>query len=246
MSQQNKYNLKNKKQSFINDKNADNISAFLLSPSFEIENNLIKEGYKIIAGIDEAGRGSLAGPLAVGLTIYSSKFINNPSTEILNCINDSKKLNSKKRELALELINKYSMNSYVSYASHKIIDKININRATEYSILKLLDKIPEKPDILILDGNFSFNLGVPVISVKSGDSKSISIASASIVAKVKRDQIMEKLNCIYPEYGFKYNKGYGTKHHIEKIKNTGISFIHRKSYEPARTLLSGQAEFFKK
>ena len=93
MSLQNKYNLKNKKQSFINNKNADNISAFLLSPSFEIENNLIKEGYKTIAGVDEAGRGSLAGPLAVGLTIYSNKFINNPSPEILNYINDSKVIN---------------------------------------------------------------------------------------------------------------------------------------------------------
>lgn len=217
-----------------------NKTTFSIFPSFNIEKILIKKGYKIIAGIDEAGRGSLAGPLAVGLVIYSMPFILKPAKDIENFVKDSKKLTGKKRTHALELIEKHSSISAITLVSHKLIDKINVNKATEFAINKLLNKIPVTPDLAIIDGNFSFKLEVPYISIPRGDSKSISIASASIIAKVKRDQILERLDPIYPEFDMKNNKGYGTKKHIDSIQKVGFSPIHRLSYEPVKSIISSQ------
>ncbi len=212
--------------------------------SFEIENDLLAEGYKVIAGVDEAGRGALAGPLAVGLVIYRESFISNPSQEILKNIRDSKKLSPSKRIEALELIKEHSEYAAHTFISHRIIDRLNINLATEFAIKKLLKKIPVRPDLLILDGNFSFNLGIPHISIIKGDSKSTSIASASIMAKVKRDKLIEKFDLIYPGYLFKKNKGYGTVEHRKAIQETGPSPIHRKTYEPLRSLLEESNRLF--
>jgi ribonuclease HII len=142
------------------------------------------------------------------------------------------------------LINEYSDFSAHTLISHRIIDRINVNNATEYAIKKLIKKIPIKPDIILLDGNFRFNLGIPVISIIKGDSLSISIASASILAKVKRDIMIEKYDLIYPGYSFKKNKGYGTSEHINAIKNTGISPIHRKTYEPVASMIDDSLKLF--
>lgn len=180
----------------------------------------------------------------MGLVIYSEAFIKNPHISILEKIRDSKKLSPKKRAGALELINAHSMYQAHTLVSNRLIDKLNINRATEYSIKRLLDKLPVKPDLLIMDGNFSFNLGIPTRSFIKGDSISISIASASIIAKVKRDRIMENFNLIYPGYSFKKNKGYGTKDHLKAINLLGPSPIHRKSYEPVRSMIECPEKLF--
>ncbi len=121
--------------------------------------------------------------------------------------------------------------------SHRVIDRMNVNASTEYAIKKLLKKIPAVPDVLLLDGNFHFDLGIPVMSIVRGDSLSISIASASIVAKVERDRILEKFDLIFPGYSFKKNKGYGTSEHISAIKQIGPSPIHRKTYEPVASMI---------
>ncbi len=205
--------------------------------SFEIEKKLLAEGYKIIAGIDEAGRGALAGPLSVGLVIFNKSFIQNPTEEILFHIRDSKELSPQKRNKALKLIERESVCVKTAIISHQIIDKLNVNRATEYAVKLLLKKATPSPDIIIMDGNFKFNVGIPFIPIIKGDSKSISIASGSIAAKVKRDSIMDKYELIYPGYSFIKNKGYGTSAHREAISELGPCLIHRKTYEPVKSMV---------
>ncbi|PKL41282.1 MAG: ribonuclease HII [Spirochaetae bacterium HGW-Spirochaetae-1] len=213
-------------------------SAFLLNPSFALELDLISRGYHIIAGVDEAGRGALAGPLSLGLTMFSTEFIHNPDKIFLTGINDSKLLTPNKREKALAIIGSRCLLSTATMVSHRIIDSLNINGATEFALKKLLSGISIKPDIVIMDGNFKFDIGMPYMAVKKGDRKSLSIASASIAAKVARDHIMDKFEDIYPGYDFRGNKGYGTRRHCESLKLKGPCPIHRKSYEPVKSLLS--------
>ncbi len=207
-------------------------------PDFSIERGLIKDGYKIIAGIDEAGRGSLAGPLSVGMTIYCTEIITDPPEGLTLFINDSKKLSPGKRESAYKIIEKHSMRVSVKFINHKVIDKINVNRATELAVKKLIEDSPVKPDIIIMDGRTAFNVGIKMLTYIKGDGKSITIASASIAAKVQRDLLLEKIDKIYPDYNLKKNKGYGTAEHIEAIMKHGCSAIHRKSYEPVKSLIA--------
>ena len=211
------------------------MAASSLLPTFFIERDLIKKGYRIIAGVDEAGRGALAGPLALGLVIYDCSFVQSSQPEF-SAINDSKKLSPGQRLRALDLIQKHASIAAWTFVSHKIVDRLNVNRATEFALNKMLGRIPLKPDIVMLDGNFSFQCGIPVMPIKKGDSLSLSIASASIVAKVNRDLIMEKLDQVYPGYGLAKNKGYGTERHIEAIKRIGYSPIHRMSYDPVKSM----------
>lgn len=212
-------------------------SAFSVEPSFDIEKQLLVCGHDVIAGVDEAGRGALAGPLCVGLVIYDRSCI--LSSSGMPGINDSKKLSVKKRTAALGIIAGRCLTAFSVLVSHRTIDRININRATELALVRLLERIPIRPDVVLLDGNFSFKVSVPVLSIPQGDTKSVSIASASIVAKVQRDMILDKLDARYPEYGFKTNKGYGTRRHIQAIYDIGFSPLHRKSYEPVKSLISG-------
>ena len=208
--------------------------------SFEIEKKLLADGYEIIAGIDEAGRGALAGPLLVGLVIFDKAFIQNPADEILSNIRDSKELSPRKRNNALNLIKKHSICYCTAIVPHEIIDKININNATEFGVREVLEKASVKPDIIIMDGNFKFNVGIPLIPVVKGDSKSITIASGSIAAKVKRDSIMDEFESLYPGYSFIRNKGYGTSKHMEAISEQGPCLIHRKTYEPVKSMVKLQ------
>lgn len=212
--------------------------------SFELENIFLEEGCKIIAGVDEAGRGALAGHLSVSLVIFQDTFIKNPHYDILEKVRDSKKLSPGKRTDALNFIKKHSLYTVNTLVSHRLVDRLNINRATEYAIGKLLKKIPLRPDVIMMDGNFSFDIGIPMRSIVKGDSLSFSIASASIAAKVTRDRIIEKFDLIYPGYSFKNNKGYGTAEHIKAIIKNGPSPIHRKSYEPVRSMLDDSARLF--
>ncbi|MCU0848243.1 MAG: ribonuclease HII [Spirochaetes bacterium] len=210
--------------------------AFSAYPSFNLELALMKKGYRLIAGIDEAGRGALAGPLSVGIALFSDLFIRKPDREIF-LVNDSKKLSHKKRLIAEEIIKKHSLYCGFEFIDNDIIDETNINRATEMAVNSLLGRLPVKPDFIMIDGKFNFNLGIPCRPVVKGDSISISIASASIMAKTGRDRVMVEKDGQYPEYGFSSNKGYGTKRHIDAIMRTGITPLHRKSYEPVKSIL---------
>ncbi|MBN1501890.1 MAG: ribonuclease HII [Spirochaetes bacterium] len=204
------------------------------NPSFLIETDFLFQGKKVIAGLDEAGRGSLAGPLTVASVVFPCEFFSEMPPQ-LSDLNDSKKLTPRKREACYEVIKKYA--AYYSYIhiSPEIIDEMNINRATEFAVNKLLERNCEISQVL-LDGNFKFNLKIPYLSVIKGDSRSITIAAASIVAKVERDAFMSGLPGKYDIYGFKKNAGYGTVLHRESIMKHGPSDIHRKSYEPCRTI----------
>ena len=213
-------------------------------PDFSIEKELYAKGYRAIAGIDEAGRGALAGPLSLGMVIYSLSVFNDPPEPVLKSIADSKKLTAKKRIEALSVIKNHALSYTSAFVSHTIIDCTNINIATEKGIHKLLAKSVFKPDIIIMDGNFKFKFDIPFIPVIKGDNRSISIASASIIAKVSRDMLMDKIHLKYPDYGFCGNKGYGTKNHMASIAENGFSTIHRKSYEPVKSLFEKQRLLF--
>ncbi|MFH0977174.1 MAG: ribonuclease HII [Spirochaetota bacterium] len=205
--------------------------------SFFIEKQLLSKKYNIIAGVDEAGRGALAGPLVVGLVIYAKSVIQNSPEELITQIRDSKQLTPRKRTEALDIIKRMSAYVATSVISHRIIDQLNVNRATEYAVKQLIGKARLKPDVIIMDGNFNFNVGIPFIPVIKGDSKSISIASGSIAAKIKRDSIMEKYDSIFSGYLLKKNKGYGTLEHLEAISMLGPCIIHRKTYEPVKGMM---------
>ena len=208
-------------------------------PDFNIEKGLLRDGYITIAGIDEAGRGSLAGPLSVGCVIYGRDFIENPPQDV-SAINDSKKLSPQKRRAALDHIKERALFVKVCLVPHGVIDSLNINGATKFAIERLIAGMPAAPDILLLDGNFSFDLPVPYMSVKAGDARSLSIASASIAAKVRRDEIMEKMDAFYPGYGLAANKGYPSGAHRTALLSVGPSPIHRKTYKPLKGILSGE------
>lgn len=215
-------------------------SAFSIIPTFSLERELLEQGHSLIAGIDEAGRGSLAGPLSVGLVIYDASFIRSNPRGIPG-INDSKKLTPRRRNDAMEIIRRHSIAVTSILVNHRVIDRLNINGATEYGILNLLKLMPCKPDIILLDGNFSFNLGVPVRSILKGDTRSVSIASASIAAKVRRDAVLDTFDSLYPGYNFRRNKGYGTREHIRAIIASGCSPVHRTSYEPVKSMFSRES-----
>lgn len=213
-------------------------------PDFSIEKDLAGKGYRYIAGIDEAGRGALAGPLGIGLVIYSPDIFDNIPQRIMESVNDSKQLTHKKRVAALDIIREYSLCSLSVCIPHTVIDRLNINGATEFGIRRLIEKSSVRPDVLIIDGNYRFRFDIPSVTVIKGDSRSLSIASASIVAKVRRDHIMDKIDAKYPVYGFCGNKGYGTASHLSAIEATGFSSVHRKSYDPVRSMLEGQGKLF--
>ena len=205
-------------------------------PDFSIEAEFFSKGYRFIAGIDEAGRGALAGPLSVGMVIYDTSLFHVPAERTMTHVDDSKKLSHKKRVLALDLISNQALALSHIFIPHSVIDKSNINIATLMGIEKLLEKSPVCPDIIIMDGNFKFNLKIPFVPVIKGDSRSLSISSASIVAKVNRDLAMDMLDIKFPHYGFASNKGYGTRSHLAAIGSVGVSPVHRLSYEPAKSL----------
>ena len=202
-------------------------------PDFEIEKELLGNGCKYVAGIDEAGRGSLAGPLSVSMVVFPKEIILNTPFDF-KCINDSKKLTPAGRERVFDIIKSHAFTCEHVFVDHQTIDEINVNQATRLAIQQLIEKSEIKPDHLLIDGNFSFKFEIPSRSVKKGDSKSFSIAAASIIAKVIRDKEMSELSSVYSVYGFDRNMGYGTKEHMEAISIHGVSPIHRISYAPCR------------
>lgn len=191
--------------------------------TYEYENELKAKGYTLICGIDEAGRGPLAGP------VFAAAVILPEGLEHLG-INDSKKLSEKKRDLLFEQIRENAVAYSIASASEKEIDEINILNATFLAMKRAVDGLSLRPDIALVDGNRKPGTGVEEIALVKGDAKSISIAAASILAKVSRDRYLLELDRQYPQYQFAKHKGYPTALHYEMIKAHGISPVHRLSF----------------
>lgn len=188
------------------------------------ENKLYEKNIKLICGIDEAGRGPLAGPVVVGAVIL-------PENSFIEGVNDSKKVSEKKREKLYEEIVKEAIDYSVGIVDQKTIDEINILNATKLGVKLALEGLKQKPEITMVDAlNNIDTLGIPYISVIKGDAKNYCIAAASIIAKVTRDRIMREWDEVYPAYGFAKHKGYGTAEHIRIIKEIGPCILHRKSF----------------
>ena len=190
----------------------------------EHEEELRKKGFKYICGIDEAGRGPLAGPVVVASVIM-------PLDSMIEGVNDSKKVSEKKREKLYELILEEAISYGVGIVGQDEIDDINILNATKKGLTMSLQELTQKPDIIIVDAlNHIDTLGIPYESIIKGDAKCYSIAAASIIAKVTRDRIMREWDKVYPEYGFSKHKGYGTASHIAAIREYGPCQLHRKTF----------------
>ena len=187
---------------------------------YELE--CIANGYKYIAGVDEVGRGPLAGPVVCAAVIM-------PLDKLIEGIDDSKKVSEKKRNTLSELIKENAICYNIAEVSPKIIDEINILEATKLCMTNALEGLNIKPDVALVDA-LTLNTDIPVVNIIKGDYLSYSIGAASIIAKVYRDNLMEKKKKKYPEYSFEKHKGYGTAVHINAIKQYGPSEIHRQSF----------------
>jgi len=190
----------------------------------EHENELREKGFKTICGIDEAGRGPLAGPVVVASVIM-------PANSMIEGVNDSKKISEKKREKIYEQILEEAVSYGIAIIGQDEIDEINILNATKKGLTVSLQELTEKPDLIVVDALSGIDtMGIPYESIIKGDAKCYSIAAASILAKVTRDRIMREWDKVYPEYGFEKHKGYGTAAHIAAIKEHGLCPIHRRSF----------------
>ncbi len=190
---------------------------------WEIENSLYSNGYQMICGVDEAGRGPLAGPVCAAAVIL-------PRGLEIPGLNDSKKLTDKKRRELFPIIQEQAIAYGIGLASEQEIDEINILQATYLAMQRAIDQLGGKADFALIDGNRATDFGLPVRTVVKGDSLSASIAAASVLAKVTRDDIMLELAEVYPQYRFEVHKGYGTRQHYEALREYGHCKIHRLSF----------------
>ena len=190
---------------------------------WEIEDSFYSEDIQIICGVDEAGRGPLAGPVCAAAVIL-------PKHAELPGLTDSKKLTDKKRRELYPLIKEQAVAYGIAFATEQEIDEINILQATFLAMQRALDQLTVKPDLALIDGNREKDFGIPVKTVVKGDSLSANIAAASILAKVTRDNLMVEMAEQYPHYGFEIHKGYGTKAHYAALREFGASPIHRKTF----------------
>lgn len=190
---------------------------------WNIENSWFEKGIQMICGVDEAGRGPLAGPVCAAAVILP------PNAEIPG-LNDSKKLSDKKRRELFPIIKEQAVAYGIAFVDHKTIDEINILQATYKAMGDAIAQLSVKPELALIDGNRAADFGVPTETVVHGDSLSASIAAASVLAKVSRDDYMLEMAKEYPQYGFEIHKGYGTKAHYAAISEHGTSPIHRMSF----------------
>ena len=190
----------------------------------KIEEEMYESGVELICGIDEAGRGPLAGPVVVAAVIM-------PRYSMIEGVNDSKKVSEKKREKLYDEITKECISYGVGIIDQKEIDRINILNATKEALTMAIKELNPKPNKIIVDALKGINtMGIPYESIIKGDAKCYSIAAASIIAKVTRDRIMRQWDEVYPVYGFSKHKGYGTSAHIQAIKENGLCPLHRLSF----------------
>ena len=187
------------------------------------ERKAFADGVKLVCGVDEAGRGPLAGPVCAAAVIL-------PPELVIPGLNDSKKLTDKKRRELYDVITAEAVSYGIAFASEKEIDEINILQATFLAMARAMEKLTPQPELALIDGNRAKDFGLPVRTIVKGDSLSASIAAASILAKVTRDRLMEQYDEAYPQYGFAVHKGYGTKRHYEALREFGPSPIHRMTF----------------
>ena len=190
---------------------------------WEIENVHYSDTVNHICGVDEAGRGPLAGPVCAAAVIL-------PRDLEIPGLTDSKKLTDKKRRELFPIIKEQAIAYGIGFASEQEIDEINILQATFLAMQRAIDQLDGKADLALIDGNRQKDFGLPVVTVVKGDSLSASIAAASVLAKVTRDDLMLEMAETYPDYGFEIHKGYGTKAHYEALRKHGASPIHRQSF----------------
>lgn len=190
---------------------------------WEIEDGFFAKGIKILCGIDEAGRGPLAGPVCAAAVIL-------PEHAVIPGLNDSKKLSDKRRRELAPVIKEMAISYGIGFASHEEIDEINILQATFLAMERAISQLTVRPDLALIDGNREKDFGVPVQTVVHGDSLSASIAAASVLAKVARDDFMLEMADKYPDYGFDVHKGYGTKAHYQALDTYGPCEIHRMTF----------------
>lgn len=199
---------------------------------YEYEENLNKQGYNFIGGCDEAGRGPLVGPVVCACVVFPKGYKN-------DLINDSKKLTEKKREALYDIIINDALSYGISIISAKEIDEINILEASRKGMIEAYKEANKKVkvDYLLTDAMKISTLDIPVLDIIKGDAKSVSIAAASILAKVTRDRILYELDEKYPEYDFKSHKGYPTKKHLELLEKYGVFDEYRKTYKPVKNII---------
>lgn len=190
---------------------------------WQIEDGYFAEGIKLICGVDEAGRGPLAGPVCAAAVIL-------PRDTVIAGLDDSKKLSDKRRRELVPIIRERALAYAVAFASHEEIDQINILQATFLAMQRALDALSMKPELALIDGNREKDFGIPVKTVVHGDSLSANIAAASVLAKVARDDVMLAMDEEYPQYGFAIHKGYGTRAHYAALDQFGPCAIHRRSF----------------
>jgi ribonuclease HII len=195
-----------------------------LHASLDIELTLWNKGIRALAGVDEAGRGPLAGPVVAAAVVF-------PNGTVIKGVEDSKKLSGKKREELFPLITEQALSVGVGIVGHDVIDRINILQATILAMQKAIDELSVRPDYVIVDGNSFCHESLQYENIIDGDEKSFTIAAASVIAKVTRDRLMLEYHAQYPFYGFAQHKGYGTKQHLEAIKRYGLCDIHRRSFD---------------
>ena len=194
-----------------------------MSEMWNIEQSWFDKGVRLICGVDEAGRGPLAGPVCAAAVIL-------PANVEIPGLNDSKKLSDKKRRELFPIIQETAIAYAIAMVDHETIDSINILQATYLAMKNAIAELSVRPELALVDGNRSSDFGVPVETVVHGDSLSASIAAASVLAKVTRDDYMLQMAQAYPGYGFEIHKGYGTKAHYEALRNLGASPIHRMTF----------------
>ena len=191
-------------------------------PDYTFEKEAAAKGYSAVCGVDEAGRGPLAGNVVAAAVIM-------PEGLVIEGLNDSKKLSEKKRDALFDIIREKTVWS-IAWATPAEIDELNILNATMLAMRRAVEGLPEKADFALIDGNCSRGFSIPTQTVVGGDAKSMSIAAASILAKVTRDRQCEELDRLYPQYGIAKHKGYGTKAHMDALRTYGPSPIHRKQF----------------
>lgn len=189
----------------------------------EYEQKWIDKGFPLVAGVDEVGRGPLAGPVVTCAIIM-------PLDDLIEGVDDSKKLSAKKRERLAELIKEKAISYCIHEESHEVIDEINILQATRLSMKRSVEGLSFPPSVVLTDGNMTLDLSIPQESIVKGDAKSYTIGCASIVAKVYRDNLMKEMAKKYPYYAFEKNAGYGTALHLQGIREHGLCEIHRKTF----------------
>ncbi|MDD4178558.1 MAG: ribonuclease HII [Candidatus Margulisbacteria bacterium] len=204
-----------------------------MPPSLRYEKTLCKQGYKLIAGVDEVGRGPIAGPIVAAAVIL-------PSNCSIKGLDDSKKLTPQKRESLSLKIGKEAVDIGIGIVDHQTIDLINIWQANLLAMRRAIRDLALAPDYLLIDGGrYKLDLPIPQRGITGGDGRCVSIAAASIIAKVVRDRLMDEYHKDYPLYRFNQHKGYGTKAHFQLLKKYGPCAIHRRSFFPCRQLFAG-------